>query len=157
MVSGCVSGGSSAEQPAESRKPTPQSVAPAPAENRASANNRTLAALIVAMGPPTVISLNSTGRPINSAWDPAGSEGPDLDQLKSLLEQGADPNALRISGYYPRMGWDRTSEGANSSFAVAGSKGKLVGPGEEGDSLLDFCRKYKLTRAATLLQEHGAK
>jgi hypothetical protein len=126
-------------------------------ENRALDSNHALATLVISMGPPTVISFVN-GRLVNDEWDPAAGEDRYLARLKTLLDQGADPNPLHISGFQPRLGWDRkSSEGATSSFAVRGSEGTLVEPVKGGDSLLGFCRKYKLTRAAALLEEHGAK
>jgi len=153
MLGGCASGGGTTKQSTPVRTPTAKSL---PVEDPVLAKNRALATHVISMGPPTTISFVN-GRLVNDDWDAAASEDRHLDRLKALLDEGTDPNALHISAFQPKWGWDRKSEGATSSLAVAGSQGKLVEPTEGGQSLLDFCRKYNLTRAAALLEAHGAK
>lgn len=158
LSGGCAS---RTQEPAKGQSSERQNVASAQSNNKEDSilvTNRALASLIVSMGPPTLITYDANGRLSQNAWDPKESESKYLDKVKTLLEQGADPNALRISGYQPRMGWDSASStGAAMTFALRGSKGELVASNEGGESLLDFCRKYRLSRTAALLQEHGAK
>jgi hypothetical protein len=121
------------------------------------ARNRMLVKLIIAMAPPTAIKLDDRGQIVQQDWNPESSQSLWLPKLKKLLEEGADPNALRIKGFNPLVSSSTTKDTWHSTFAVRGEEGTIVGPDEDGQDLLSFCREFQLLQAAELLTQHGAK
>jgi hypothetical protein len=126
-------------------------------EYLAEARNRLLVKLIVAMAPPTNIKLDDRGQIVQQDWNPESNQSVWLPKLRKLLEEGADPNALRIKGFYPLVSTSKTKGAGYSTFALRGEEGTIVGPDEDGQDLLSFCREYQLLQAAEVLTQHGAK
>ncbi len=122
--------------------------------------NKSLAKLILEMAPPTKIEYQDD-RIVSRVWKPESKQNLLLPKLKKLLQDGADPNALRIKGYRPastnNFSFEENDSYFNGTMAVAGSSGAIVGRYEDGKSLLSFCREWRLLRSAEILEKHGAR
>jgi len=117
-----------------------------------------LAKLIVRMAPPTELNYNSrTNQIIPTNWDPESSQESLMPKLVELLDKGADPNAKRINDYFPASNYSSEDNSMQMSLSLAGSAGKIVPSNEEGQTLLAFCRKWKLMKASDVLEQHEAK
>jgi len=122
--------------------------------------NKILGDLVIRMAPETSMSMSvsalggvKVGPPKTETPD---TRDADLAALKKHLDDGADPNQVRISGYekaetkeipgFPGL--------ASTSF---GSDGEPVPANEGGISLLSYCKSKGLDAAYELLKAHGAK
>jgi len=117
--------------------------------------NTSLAEIVLQMAPPWQTSY--TRGQVNKPWDPEISQNLLIPKLEQLLIGGADPNAVKISGYQPIITKTTTSSNGYNTSISPGSPGTLVSSDENGQTLLSFCQGLKLLKAATLLIHHGAK
>jgi hypothetical protein len=92
---------------------------------------------------------------------PSSNSKEDLAEIRSLLEHGVDPNAVRIAGWAPRrekQGFVFTRGGLVPSTEIQmGDPGHPVPPDKVGMTLLEYCKANGLTEAYDLLKSHGAK
>ena len=120
--------------------------------------NRSLVSLVVQMAPPTEIKLDrNTNQILPFNYDKERSQDARMAKLEDLLKKGADPNAKRIKDYFPATNRSWKEGDMNRSFALAGSTGKIVSFTDEGQTLVEFCREWELTKALDVLKQHGAK
>jgi outer membrane protein assembly factor BamD (BamD/ComL family) len=108
---------------------------------------------IMSHAPQTYIQVNNfnmTGMS-TARSDPTAQ---DLAKLKAMLKDGADPNAIRVSGYEPA---GKKSLGNGFSIVSTGRPGVLVRAERGGMTLLEYCRAQKLNSIAKLLKKYGAK
>ena len=93
---------------------------------------------------------------------PPPADKEDLAEIRTLLERGVDPNAVRIAGWAPR----RVEQGVTilrggslvpSTTIRMASPGHPVPSDKDGMTLLEYCRANNLTEAYDLLKSHGAK
>ncbi len=71
-----------------------------------------------------------------------------LEEFKTLLKQGADPRAFRISGYTPAS--QPLSSGV-VMISMGGSPAKVVPAGKGGMTLYAYCKENKITEVVELL------
>jgi hypothetical protein len=120
--------------------------------------NKMLVEYVVDMAPPTNFTFDTkTNMPVKKEWDPVGRQRLLMPKLEKLIELGADPNALRIKGFSEPLITSSVTQKQWHRFALAGSRGSIVTPEQGGESLLNFCRKWKLSDAAEFLEKHGAR
>jgi hypothetical protein len=92
---------------------------------------------------------------------PSATYKEDLAEIRSLLERGVDPNAVRIEGFVASVEQSSvdTSGGVlRMSFNFSpGSPGRPVPASKGGMTLLEYCAANKLMDAESLLKSQGAK
>ena len=85
----------------------------------------------------------------------------DLTEIRSLLDRGVDPNAVRIAGWAPAtetQGLVFTRGGPVMSKQYnMGSPGNPVPYDKPGMTLLEYCKANGLAEAYEILKSHGAK
>jgi outer membrane protein assembly factor BamD (BamD/ComL family) len=113
-----------------------------------------LGEMVVSMFPSELyLTFNQfTGEHTPHRSHPASyNETATLTEMRQLLEAGADPNAVWISGYSADH-W--IQEGAARTFS-AGNEGHVVFAGENGITLVDYCKRNGFSEAEQLLRQHG--
>jgi hypothetical protein len=122
--------------------------------------SKQLGELLIDMAPKT--NLNITDRDAFLSSVPASESDEKLAKFRKLLEDGADPNAVRIAGYTPG-GQKKLSKGGHYNNAyirpdgtllLAGNPGMVV-PASDGSglTLLQYCEANGLNRASRLLKK----
>jgi len=107
-----------------------------------------------------------TGRMVTERRDPTSEQ---LYNLEQKLSAGADPNAVRVSGFSPprescnpcASSTPPSDGGRHTTYEVwifsPGTPGRIVPAEKGGMTLLEYCWKNRLISIARLLAEYGAK
>jgi hypothetical protein len=118
---------------------------------------RAVADILISMAPRGEVAVdtrNMTPTGPMTVKRPA-SYDQSLLSLRKRLESGADPNAVKITGF--KAPGREPVPGQPGYVAISfGEAGKPALPSEPGMTLLEYARANKMEDAAALLKAHGA-
>jgi len=106
---------------------------------------------------PFVTGFGTKSHPAPMAFKGVSMERPssykrNLEEFRTLIKEGADPMAYRISGYKPQS---QPTSGGFAIISMGGNSTKVVPASKGGMTLYKYCKENKIDEIVAILKKHS--